>query len=261
MTRENEILEDLKRRKRSFEIDGQPHWVVEGDLVLSEFRLRLYAADKAAEEAVSTGERKRGLVVVSRDERIVRWAPGKVLTYSIVCETFRDQAAYDRAKNDMRSASADWSAVCGVAFRHDPTYDQADEIPDDAVVFRVRQVPGGGGTIASAFFPHYAREERWVSLYDSYFDPNLSFDATGVLRHELGHVLGFRHEHIRDGAPMDCPDEPMADTRALTDYDGESVMHYFCGGQGSAKLAITELDKQGAQAVYGPPLSDFEFID
>jgi hypothetical protein len=66
-------------------------------------------------------------------------------------------------------------------------------------------------------------------------------------------VLGFRHEHISNSAPSSCPNEPLADTIPVTPYDPKSVMHYFCGGHGTNILAITDLDRQGAQKIYGPP--------
>jgi len=82
-----------------------------------------------------------------------------------------------------------------------------------------------------------------------------------VLRHELGHVIGFRHEHIRSGAPPVCPHEDTTGTINLTDYDPRSVMHYFCGGVGSRTLEITDIDRTGSQQVYGAPLSAFQFIE
>ena len=82
-----------------------------------------------------------------------------------------------------------------------------------------------------------------------------------MLRHELGHVLGFRHEHIRVEAPAACPDEDIADISILTGYDPKSVMHYFCGSVGNKKLLITDLDVVGSQKLYGPPLSVFQLVD
>jgi hypothetical protein len=38
-------------------------------------------------------------------------------------------------------------------------------------------------------------------------------------------------------------------------------MHYFCGAVGSRELAITELDRLGAQKVYGPSLSAMMLVD
>ncbi len=37
-------------------------------------------------------------------------------------------------------------------------------------------------------------------------------------------------------------------------------MHYFCGGVGSRELAITALDRVGAQVVYGPPQAGLESV-
>ena len=88
-----------------------------------------------------------------------------------------------------------------------------------------------------------------------------SFDQVGVLRHELGHVLGFRHEHIRGEAPDVCPDESQTGTVDLTEYDPQSVMHYLCGSMGNKELRITALDKVGSRKVYGPPLAEFRLVE
>lgn len=45
----------------------------------------------------------------------------------------------------------------------------------------------------------------------------------GILRHELGHTLSYRHEHTRPEAGKCFED---ADWKPLTSYDGFSVMHY-----------------------------------
>ena len=74
-------------------------------------------------------------------------------------------------------------------------------------------------------------------------------------------MLGFRHEHIRAEAPASCPDEDLADTSVLTGYDPKSVMHYFCGNVGSRELLITDVDRTGAQRLYGLPLSSYQFVD
>jgi len=117
----------------------------------------------------------------------------------------------------------------------------------------------GGSVIASSFFPSDPPDRRHLLIDPTYF--TTSFDKVGVFRHELGHVLGFRHEHIRNEAPPVCPNEPLWDTQVLSAYDPKSVMHYFCGGVGSHDLSITDLDRKGARMVYGPPLSAAALVD
>ena len=113
--------------------------------------------------------------------------------------------------------------------------------------------------IASSFFPSDPPDRRHMLIDPTYF--TTSFDKVGVLRHELGHVLGFRHEHIRNDAPPVCPNEPLWDTQVLSVYDPKSVMHYFCGGVGSHDLQITDLDRKGARMVYGPPLAASAMVE
>ena len=38
-------------------------------------------------------------------------------------------------------------------------------------------------------------------------------------------------------------------------------MHYFCGGVGTPALAISPLDRIGAQRLYGPPIAGTLFIN
>jgi hypothetical protein len=75
------------------------------------------------------------------------------------------------------------------------------------------------------------------------------WSLAGVLRHELGHTLGFVHEHVR--IRSGCYED--GEWRGLTPYDSASVMHYpQCSGTQRGDLTITALDVAGALAVYGP---------
>ena len=53
--------------------------------------------------------------------------------------------------------------------------------------------------LARAFFPNEERAERNVLIDESSFhvDPDGALQLVGILRHELGHTLGWRHEHTR----------------------------------------------------------------
>ncbi|MCU0896356.1 MAG: hypothetical protein MUC55_02530 [Burkholderiales bacterium] len=269
-TQRESLFETLYRSAKRIKIDGELYWRVEGDTLLDEDQLRRYAqqmealhAERAALEAagrplVATAE----LVGISDGGRIVRWAPDVELSYAVLRKTFAlgGDAGYQLAVDAMRRATSDWERTCGVRFAHEGELDDSDSLNPAGPLFVVREFDAGGHFIAAAFFPNDPVNRRRVLIDPSFYEETLGFDRTGVLRHELGHVLGFRHEHIRSGKPPGCPDEDTYGTINLGDYDPRSVMHYFCGGVGSTTLEITELDRSGAQRVYGLPLDGFRFV-
>jgi hypothetical protein len=267
--------EALSARKRDVNVDGATYAVLEGDLLYDDDELSLYALQQASREeggvispmAQTPLEPAPALVGISAGSRIIRWAPGKVLGYAVNRDSFPSRQHYDAVREAMASAAEAWEGTCGIAFNHFSQHDQHSDPAttpseiDPSLVFVVRYIDAGGQFIAAAFFPTYPPKRRRVLIDPSYFADDLGFDPVGVLRHELGHVLGFRHEHIRSGAPALCPQEQTTDVVDLTAYDPQSVMHYFCGGVGSRDLKITDLDRQGAQKLYGPPLSSLQLVE
>jgi Matrixin len=271
-------LDELRSSARQLMLEpgGTTYYVLEGDLIYDDDELELYALQqdvraKAKEVGLTPAPsgREDALVVVASGGKIVRWRPEKVLSYTVLRESFPSQENYDLAVESVNAATQAWQDTCDIVFEHRSEFDGHTNVsasPEDidaSLVFTVRYIDGGGQFIAAAFFPTYPPARRRVLIDPSFFADDLSFDRVGVLRHELGHTLGFRHEHIRSEAPAACPDEPAYDTLNLTDYDPRSVMHYFCGAVGSRELAITELDRLGAQKVYGPSaeLSSMMLVD
>jgi hypothetical protein len=150
----------------------------------------------------------------------------------------------------MAAAAASWEAVADVKFVYVPAQDGSCTASNQNVLFDVRPSTSGS-YLARAFFPSTGRSGRNVIIDNSSFgDPSVS--AEGVVRHELGHVLGFRHEHTRPEAGTCFEDNAW---RALTSYDRASIMHYpHCNGVGDwSNKPLSALDKQGVAALYGPP--------
>lgn len=257
-------------------IDGQVFFAVEGDLLLDADEFDLYREQQAAEQtqrAAANFVQSAGfgmssiraaldpandLVGILTGDKIVRWAPDTVLTYCVLKSTFPRDEWYEEVVENMRQATEAWEKTCGIDFEHRADLDESPSLRPAGVVFPVRYIDSNDAFIAAAFFPTDPPQRRRVLIDPSYF--TTTFDHVGVLRHELGHVLGFRHEHIRSGAPPVCFDEDLTDIIELTKYDPQSVMHYFCGGVGSRTLEITNIDLSGARLVYGLPLARFNLI-
>jgi hypothetical protein len=151
----------------------------------------------------------------------------------------------------MQAATGAWSQVADVAFVYVASQDSACTASNANVVFDVRPVNVNGQYLARAFFPNEPRAARNVLIDDSSFqlDPAGKLTVIGILRHELGHSLGWRHEHTRPDSGTCFEDN---DWRPLTSYDRFSVMHYpQCSGGGDWSLTLTNFDTNGSACLYG----------
>jgi hypothetical protein len=239
-------------------------FVVEGDIGLDDAAVPAYAARRIEiAEAVlaDPAAEKQGLLGIEREGKVLRWRPGTKLTYAVWRSTFGTDAEYRAVVDGIASATAAWQSICGIEFEHVVAKDSDLNLQLGDVSFPVLRQQGGGNVIAMAFFPDDPVDQRVVWAFDGFFDPNSSFDPIGVMRHELGHVLGFRHEHIRPEAPDLFDPESLDHTVEINDYDPKSVMHYVAPGVGDPKLRFTDGDRTGARSVYGGPHSEFFFAD
>lgn len=226
---------------------GVTRYVIESDLLFTEDEVRsLLARNLARTRALKSGLRPE-LIVNEVNGRPDFWltVADRQLTYAIDRSTF-SPSEFAVVEEAMMRATGDWVDACPecqLTFTHRA---DSDDRPDLAsVTFVVRQVDARGSFIAAAFFPSSPVANRYVNIDPSFFTTD--FDRAGVLRHELGHVIGYRHEHTR--GVKGCYYED-AHWLPLTQYDPQSVMHYLCGNAGSIRLQLTPLDVVGHRQQY-----------
>ena len=217
-------------------------FIADGDTV--------FASEKHLREFYENNVKNGQLIVHTVGGADAKWSATQKanLTYC-VSSTFGSN--YNRAVADMTAAANAWEAVGNVNFIHVTAEDANCTASNNNVLFDVRPVNSGGQYLARAFFPDSGRASRNVLIDNTAFGNNPPWTLAGILRHELGHTLGFRHEHTRPESGTCFED---SNWRALTTYDSASVMHYpQCNGSQSGDLVITAKDTQGIQALYGAP--------
>lgn len=238
----------FKAYLRALPRDGN-YYIVEGDIAFTEEEVRAYLVGKS--EATARADSSAELLLNVNDGKrdFYESLDLRNLTYAVDRSSFPSEDAYKVVVENIGKAASEWEAVCPdcqLKFTH--MADQDSSPSADRVNFIARYQDTGGAYIARAFFPHDPPLKRVLWVDPTYF--SAGFDKIGVFRHELGHALGYRHEHIRGIAGCKLEDQRWT---PLTDYDPHSVMHYFCGGGGNPKLEISQLDRQAHAKLYAPP--------
>lgn len=222
------------------DIDGQ--YIVNGDEALKNTHaLREYY------ERMTADPQRDGLIVNTVYGSDDVWSPSQVanLTYC-VSDRFRGQKAAVVAA--MQQGTALWeNASSAIDFRHVSSADSSCTTRNSSVVFSVEPT-NTTQYIARAFFPSTSDRGRNILVNATSLQNSGLWTPGNIMGHELGHTLGFRHEHTRPEAGTCFEDNNW---RPLTPYDSASIMHYpQCNGS-SDDLSFTSTDGAGVRSVYG----------
>lgn len=276
-------------------LDGKAVFRVESDILLwTEEQLeRHYYEDYLPRQIEPTGKLIVNLIEVlclppplgcstARDKRGSTWGGGGLFQLDIkYCfSSGWGTAQYDSnldGTNDvtvptqaamltaLETATRAWEGVASVRFRHVASLDGAGcstSGSNPGVDFVVQHynattctgtnTPAGCGLVCGAFgaFPSnsWANQQLLVP-------PCAPSDL--LMIHEVGHVLGFRHEHIHSGASPQCGEGGTegTDYEELTEFDTDSAMKYTsCTVSANINgVRPSRRDGIGARLVYGNP--------
>ena len=224
--------------------DADQQYIVNGDEPIADagelkgyYDRMVHGSEEAMEE---------GLVVNTVGGVDDKWSTSQVgnLTY---CVSSKFGTRKADIVNAMNGGAGLWEAASSrINFVYVPSQDANCTTRNNSVLFSVEPVQTSQ-YIARAFFPSTPKRSRNVLVDDSIWTSG-SWTPANIMGHELGHTLGFRHEHTRPESGTCFEDNNW---RPLTPYDSSSIMHYpQCNGT-SSNLSMTATDRQGAATLYG----------
>jgi hypothetical protein len=229
--------------------DGSGVWVVNGDEPIETMDAMIdtygrYRRTFDLAHGFGTTEQSSIVNRVNGRDDVYSAAQAQNLTYCINKNSFTT-TQYNALVTAMNSATGAWESAAGggVNFIHKVAADT--NCRKNAALFTIKRVCTGQ-YLARAFFPSSGKKEI---LVDCTSFQNISpWSLAGVMRHELGHTLGLRHEHTRPESGTCFENNSW---RALTSYDAASVMHYpQCNGSNNGDLDLTAADKSGIAQLY-----------
>lgn len=238
-------------KRPSVTSEGETYFVIDGDILVTIdegvalLKQRNQALAKLEERIKETGDEAMPelAVMMNNDEKSIWPETVQRLTFQIE-ETGFSEDELATLKVALQTASDDWNTACPDCRVEFAMFSAA---ATETPLFRVRKTLSTA-YFAAAFFPHYAAKRHVLQVTPSFFTQR-TFNHAGIMRHEFGHILGYRHEHIRHPSLQDCKyeDEKWI---GLTAIDPRSVMHYLCEGKGDPELKLTSLDIQGHRFLY-----------
>jgi len=227
-------------------VDFDSQYVVNGDEVIgSDGDLKKFYSAMVGDKR--TGKTlEGGLIVNTVNGADDKWSASQALNLTY-CVSTKFGARHADVVAAMAGGAGLWEAASSkVNFVYVPAQDGSCNTRNKTVLFSVEPV-STTQYIARAFFPSTPKRSRNVLVDDSIWTSG-SWEPIDILGHELGHTLGFRHEHTRPESGTCFEDNNW---RPLTPYDNKSIMHYpQCNG-GSTDLEFQVSDGDGVRALYG----------
>lgn len=168
----------------------------------------------------------------------VLW-PSGVVPYCFVPQG--SSAILEQRKQEFREALAQsWASEGVVSF---------PERACDSTTVRVSFANLGSNAAGLAGVGRYGGLQLGLQLHTSYLQTSSPLDFKWVVAHEMGHILGFRHEQDQQGSTCNLGRDYSGTGVPLTGYDPTSVMNY-CATRNNDSI-LSALDREGLRRAYG----------
>jgi len=152
----------------------------------------------------------------------------------------------DSVLQELRRGMAAWEGVANVRFVYDSGNDGSGCASSDSDLTVTLDFESN--CVASGSFPSMSTQMITIPICGL---------PGHLAHHELGHVLGFRHEHIHSNDPNRCSEDDGNYEELFASYDPDSTMIYDnCRNDDDLSIAdnnVSAMDAVAARMLYGQP--------